>query len=104
MAGTKAQKPKYQVVDDVFIAQTDQGEVKIRLGFKTKLLRSIRNTDGDEIDQIFALLDGIGDKKTSAQIDELDIFDTTDLVSEFFKAFEEKQNARLGEASASSAS
>lgn len=103
MATTKAQKPKYQVVDDTFVAQTSEGEVKIRLAFKTKLLRAVRDS-GDEVDQVFSLLDGIGDKKTSAQIDELDIFDTMDLVTEFFKAFEAKQNARLGEASASSAS
>jgi hypothetical protein len=93
MATTKAQKPKYQVVDDVFVAQSEQGEIKIRLSFKTKLLRSIRDS-GDEVDQIFALLDGLGDKKTSAQLDELDIFDTIDLVQEYFKAFSDRQNAR----------
>lgn len=103
MTTTKAQKPKYQVVDDTFVAQSDQGEIRIRLGFKTKLLRQIRET-GDEMDQLFALLDGIGDAKTSGQLDELDIFDTTDIVTEYFAAFEAKQNARLGEASASSAS
>lgn len=99
----KPAKPKYQVVGDVFVAQTDQGEVRLPLRFKTKLLRSIRDT-GDDIDQVFALLDCIGDSRTVAQLDEMDVFDMTELVTEFFKEFGERQKARLGEASASSAS
>jgi len=103
MTTTKAKKPKFQVVGDMFVAQSTEGEIKIRLAFKTKLLRAIRDS-GDEIDQVFALLDGIGDKKTQAQLDELDIFDTTEIVREYFEAFTERQNARLGEASSSPAS
>lgn len=98
------EKPKYAVVGDTFIAQTEEGEVKIRLRFKTKLLRAIRD-NGDSIDQLFALLDGIGDTKTIAQLDELDIFDTTAIVDEFFKAFTAKQEATsLGESEGSSTS
>lgn len=98
---TVAEKPKYQVVDNTFYAQTEEGEIAVRLRFKTKLIRSLRDQNGDEIDQFIGLLDGIGDKKSIEQIDELDIFDTAELVSEFFKAFEQKQGARLGESSGS---
>ena len=100
-----ASKPKTMVVGNTFIAQTSDetvGEIRIRLGFKTKLLRAIRDT-GDEIDQVFALLDGIGDKKTADQLDELDIFETTEIVTAFFQAFGQKQDARVGESGRSSA-
>lgn len=94
-------KPKYQVVGDTFIAQSEEGEIRVRLRFKTKLIRAIRNA-GDELDQFIALLDGIGDKRALEQIDELDIFDTQLLVTEFFKAFEQRQAATVGEAQRSS--
>lgn len=100
MATTKVQKPKYQVVDDVFVAQSEQGEIKIRLRFKFKVLRAVRSLP-DETDQFLGLLDGIGDKKTLAQLDELDIFEVAELVQEYFTAFQALQNARLGEASSS---
>lgn len=99
-----AEKPKYQTVGDYFVAQSDEGEIKIRLGFKTKLLRAIRDS-GDAIDQLFALLDGIGDKKTAEQLDELDYLETTEIVNQFFQAFAAKQEAgSLGESGSSSAS
>lgn len=97
----KTTKPKFQVVDDHFIAQTDEGELKIPLRFKTKLLRKIREVP-DELDQVFALLDGLGDKVTAEKIDELDVLDATELVSEYFDAWAKKNQARLGESSGSS--
>lgn len=99
---TTAAKPEYIVIDDVFIAQTStQGELRVPLTFKTKLLRAIRDS-GDELDQFIALLDGIGDAQSVAQIDELDIFETTRHVTKFFEAFQEKQDAAVGEALRSS--
>jgi hypothetical protein len=102
-AAVPSTRPKTMVVGNTFIAQTtDQGEVKVRLIFKTKLIRAIRDK-GDELDQFIALLDGIGDKKTIEQLDELDIFETTEIVSKFFTAFARRQEiASLGEASGSS--
>lgn len=97
----KSNKPRYMVVGNVFVAQSDDGEVKIPLRFKTKLIREIRDLP-DEMDQVFALLAGIGDRKTADQLDELDIYDTAELVTKFFQAFQEKQKARLGESSRSS--
>jgi hypothetical protein len=94
-------KPSHLVVDNVFIAQTSQGELRIPLQFKTKLLRAIRDS-GDELDQLIALLDGIGDKESIALIDELDIFETVQHVTQFFEAFQEKHDATVGEARRSS--
>lgn len=98
---TKAAKPRHIVVDNVFIADTSEGELRIPLKFKTKLLRSIRDS-GDELDQLIALLDGIGDTTSIALIDELDIFETAEHVTKFFEAFQEKHDAAVGEAQRSS--
>jgi hypothetical protein len=98
---TAASKPKFQVVEDTFIAQSSEGEIKIPMRFKTKLFRKLRELP-DEIDQVFALLDGLGDPHTAEQLDELDLFEMTELVEAFFAEFEKKNEAKLGEASRSS--
>lgn len=102
-AKVPAKKPPYFVAGDTFYAQTPDGELRIPLRFKTKLLRSIRDA-GDEIDQLFALLGGLGDEATAAALDELDIFDTTEIAEKYFQAWQEKNEARLGESSGSSTS
>lgn len=102
-AAAKATKPQFIVIDGVFIAQSSEGEIKIPLKFKTKLFRKITAID-DEIEQVFALLDGIGDQKTSEQLDELDIFEMQEVVKEFFEKFKEKSEASLGESAGSSES
>jgi hypothetical protein len=97
-----APKPgKYRVEDETFIADTADGELRIPLRFKTKLMRVIRDLDG-ELDQVFALLDGIGDTETAEALDELDIFESLDLVTEYFAAWEAKHQATVGEAKRSS--
>lgn len=101
-ATVAAAKPKFIVVDGVFIAQSSEGEIKIPLKFKTKLFRQIATID-NEIEQVFALLDGIGDQKASDQLDELDIFEMQEVVKEFFAKFQEKSEASLGESERSSA-
>lgn len=98
-----AKKPKYMVVGDAFYAQTDDGELRVPLRFKTKLVRSIRDLE-DELDQLFALLEGLGDKSTAEALDELDIFETTEIAEKYFQAWQEKNEARLGEAVRSSRS
>lgn len=104
LAAKPASKPQYQVVDGLFIAQTSEGEVKIRLSFKTKLLRALRrDPDRDEIDQFFGLLEGIGDQKTIAQLDELDfIEEALPLIQGFFDEFAKAQGTTLGESTGSS--
>ena len=98
-----ASKPRFFVAGSTFFAQTDEGELRIPLRFKTKLLRQIRDLP-DEIDQVFALLDGIGDKATAEKLDELDVLDTTETAAAYFQAWQEKNEARLGELRRSSRS
>lgn len=92
---------KYSVLEDTFIADTSDGELRIPLRFKTKLLRAIRDL-ADPLDQLFALLDGIGDQQTAEALDELDVFESAELVKEYFDAWEAKHKATVGEASRSS--
>jgi hypothetical protein len=96
-------KPKFLVVEDKLIAQTSNGELKLPLKVKTKVFREIKELP-DELDQLFALLDGIGDTETAAALDELDIFETQDVVEKFFEEFQTKAKARVGESSRSSGS
>lgn len=102
-AKAPAKKPKHMVVGETFYAQTDDGELRIPLRFKTKLVRAISQTD-DELDQLFALLEGLGDQGTADALDELDIFETTEIAEKYFQAWQEKNQARLGEAQRSSRS
>lgn len=95
-------KPRFLVAGTTFFAQTEEGELAIPLRFKTKLIRSIRDIPGDEIDQMFALLDGLGDRHTADALDELDVFETMEIVGAFFRAWQEKQQASVGEARRSS--
>ena len=95
-------KPPFFVAGTTFFAQTEDGELSVPLRFKTSLVRAIRDVDGDEIDMMFALLEGLGDKVTADALDDLDIFETTRIVAAFFRAWREKQQASVGEALRSS--
>ncbi|HEY8589607.1 MAG TPA: hypothetical protein VIL55_08655 [Naasia sp.] len=97
----KAPKPQYMVVGDHFYGQTDEGEIRIPLRFRTKIFRAIRDA-GDEVDQLFALLDNLGEADTAAKFDELDVLDTMEFATVYFQAWQEKNEARLGEARRSS--
>lgn len=95
-------KPEFFVAGTTFYAQTENGELAIPLRFKTKLIRELRDVEGDELDQMFTLLDRLNDQATADALDELDIFDTTRIVRSFFQAWQEKQQATVGEAQRSS--
>lgn len=88
-------QPKFQTVGDWFIAQTTEGEIRIKLSVKTKVFRAI--SELEELAQLFALLDGIGDTRTIKILDELDFQDTSDVVEGFFAAFEAKHKKTPGE-------
>jgi hypothetical protein len=92
------EKPRFQVVDEKFIAQLSEGgEIRVPIRLKTKLVREVMIGDKDEMEQFFELLDGIGDAETADKLDELDIIETLEIVAEFFKAFGEKAKATPGE-------
>lgn len=96
--------PRHQVVENTFIwPDTEQGDIRIPLRFKMKLLRKVNAMkDADEIDQLFMLLDGLGDTRSQEQIDEMDVFDAKDLIEAYFEEFEAKNEARMGESRRSS--
>jgi hypothetical protein len=90
------------VIGDTFIAQSEQGEIKIPLTFKTKLIRAMPDDLLDLLDQVYYLC--AGDTKLIARFDELDITESRTIARKMFQAFRERQQARLGESRRSSAS
>lgn len=99
--------PRFQVVDGAFVWVGDgSGDpIRIPLRIKTKLLRTIMRLEKDEgageLEQLFALLDGIGDQATSDAIDELWFEETAELVEAYFTEFQSKNQATPGESSGS---
>lgn len=106
-------KPTYLVVGNHFIAQTELGEFRFPMTFKTKLVRSMPADIqiGDLLDQLYWLLENEPDEHLRSQyqaltatLDDLDINESRRLASKLFQAFAEKQRARLGESGRSSRS
>jgi len=95
-------RPQYYVIGDTFHAVTSDGMLTVPMRFKTGLFKKVMGSDGDNIELFLMLIDGIGDKDTIAQLDELDIFETGDLAMTYFQAWREKQDASVGEAQRSS--
>lgn len=96
---TPAAKPRFLVVEDTLKCQTEEGELSLPLKFKTKLLRQFGKLD--QMDAFFLIIDEVAGPETSAIIDELDIMETTGIMVEFFKIFEGRIQATLGESQSS---
>lgn len=97
---TPAPSP-YRVDRDTFIADTSDGELQIPLRFKTRLIRAVRELD-DPVDQLFTILEGVGDSATAEALDELDFIESLKIADAFFDAWREKNEASLGERQRSS--
>jgi hypothetical protein len=95
------EKPKYMVVGDKFVAQSEQGELWFPMSFKTKAFR-LMPEDLELIGQVFYLC--ADDQKLLEKLDELDIEDSREIARKFFTAYRERQRARLGESGRSSRS
>jgi len=101
----KATKPKYIVIGDNLVCQTSDGELSFPLRFKTKLLRQLGTfRDLDETDQLFWLLENVGQKAVAERLEELDVFETLGIVGEYFRQFEKRAQAAKGESSGSQSS
>ena len=74
---------------------SDGTEVAISLRCKTKVFRELENLN--DLGAFFRFLDAIGDEKTAAQVDELDILDTTTLVEEWGDALAERVSRAIGQ-------
>lgn len=95
-------RPPFYVIGDTFYAVTSDGMLSVPLRFKTRVFREVMASDGDNIELFLMLIDGIGDEATAAQLDELDIFESAPIAAKYFQAWQEKQDATLGEAQRSS--
>ncbi len=92
-----APKPKtFVTADDVLHWTASDGtEIAISLRCKTKVFRELENLN--DLGAFFRFLDAIGDEKTAAQVDELDILDTTTLVEEWGDALAERVSRAIGQ-------
>lgn len=98
---TKAvEKPRFLVVEDSLKCQTELGELSLPLRFKTKILREFGKLD--QMDAFFVIIDQVAGPDTAAVIDELDIMETTEIMVEFFRIFEARVQATMGESQRSS--
>lgn len=96
-------EPEFRVVENnLHVVTTTEGEIVLPLKVKTKVFRKIAEDDGDEMKQLFSLLDQLGDDRTPEILDELDIFETQAIVKRFFDEFTQKAQASLGESQRSS--
>lgn len=95
--------PRHQVVDEVFVWIGDGSaeQIRVPLRLKTGTLRMLvrlgKEEGADELDQLFALLDSLGDTHTQELIDDMWLEDTMDLVAAYFGEFEKKHQATPGE-------
>jgi len=96
------EKPPYMVVGSTFIAQSEQGDIRIPMAFKTKLFRLMPD-NLEPIGMLFHLLEG--EQKTRDQLDELEFEESREIARNFIKAYNERQQVRrLGESGRSSSS
>lgn len=95
-------RPPAYVIGDHFYAVTSDGLLKVQMRFKTSLFKQVLRSEGDNVESFLILIDGIGDETVAAQLDELDIFETARIASDYFQAWREKQQASMGEALRSS--
>lgn len=94
--------PQFRLVEkNLHVLTSTQGELVLPLQVKTKVFRRISEID-DEMTQLFAILDDLGDEDTPRKLDELDIFETQQIVGRFFDEFAKKAQATVGESQRSS--
>lgn len=88
------QRPKYFVVENAFHAATENGWLRIPLFFKTKAIRALPDNI-DLLEQVYLLF--ADNTELTDALDELDIADSRTIARKLFQAYQEKQQARLGE-------
>lgn len=103
---TKAKKPKYFVAGNTFYAQMEDGwELAVPIKLSVRTVRDLRDMDDDEeLDQLVKLFEILGDGDTVEKLIDGDFLDATEAALKYFQAWEEKNEARLGELLRSSSS
>lgn len=102
-------KPKYFVAGTTFFAQMEDGwELAAPIKLSGRNVRELRNAtdegDLDEFDQLVKLFELLGDSDVVERLLDNDFVDSTETALKYFQAWEEKNEARLGELSRSSRS
>jgi hypothetical protein len=98
-----ANPPRFFVYQDALHASTiDDEKWVIPLRVKARIVAEIEHLD-TSLDQLQALASIRGDEGLSDALDEMDIIDAREIARKFFQAFNEKEEARLGESFGSSA-
>jgi hypothetical protein len=99
-----SKKPKYFVAGTTFYAQMDDGwELAAPVKLSTRNVKKLRESDdgADELDQLVKLFEILGDAETVEKLLDADFVDATETALRYFQAWEEKNEARLGELSRS---
>lgn len=109
-------KPPFMVAGATFYAQTDRGEFAVPLSLSTKLIRNMP-LGLDQLSALWYILgatdsrpqveDANGEVRNTPKqdfIDELDVVESRLIAAKYFQAFNERQDARLGESRRSSRS
>lgn len=104
---TKAKKPKYFVAGTMFYAQMDDGwELSAPIKLSARTVRDMQSigADADELDQLVKLFELLGNQETVEKLLDNDFVDSMEAALRYFQAWEEKNEARLGELLRSSSS
>jgi len=95
-------RPRFLVIEGKLHVQTSsQGELVLPLDIPTKVFRKIGG-DQEELDQLFSILEALGDSTASEKLENLGILETMGVVVRFFEEFEKKAKASMGESARSS--
>lgn len=95
-------RPRFLVIEAKLHVQTSsQGELVLPLDIPTKVFRKIGG-DQEELDQLFSILEALGDSTASEKLENLGILETMGVVVRFFEEFEKKAKASMGESARSS--
>jgi len=95
----KGKKPKYFVAGATFYAQMDDGwELAAPIKLSARTVRDMQSIgDADELEQMVKLFTILGDDATVERLLDADFVDAMEAALRYFQAWEEKNEARLGE-------
>ena len=95
-------RPRFLVIEsNLHVQTTKHGELVLPLDIPTNVFRKIGG-DQEELDQLFAILDALGEAGTAEKLGDLGILETMGIVVRFFSEFEKKAKATMGESGRSS--
>lgn len=96
-----ADPPRFAVVDNILICQTDGEPIRLELRVPMRLLPELEvlPTYWEELERV---LQHLGAEETLERLAEMDTIDAREIARKFSQAYSEKEQARLGESFSSS--